>query len=1111
MKLQNKNKLGSSALLITFAYFAFGVIWIAVSGEIVNYFTKGSDLGPRFELYKGLFFILITSILLYLAIHRREKQREKLEENISASEKKWKDIFDCANDPIFLLDRNYRIMEANSKACKLYGYTEAEFRQLSIKDLNENNSEDIIKHQMEDVISSRGAEFEVTHKSKTGMLIPVEVSTQALLNNDIVEYIHIVHDLSARKNIEQKLNSSESKYRTLVEASHEMIWTTDADEIVTFVNEASFNIYGYTPAEMIGRKFSDFCKGDYINTDKQTIENAKRDGNGIIEYESRIKDSNGREKYLFTKCIIVKNPEGNPAGMLGTSLDITERFEAVERVKYHNRVYSLMTNMNQLIVRASDKNSILNDACRLAVEYGMFRMAWIGVVDETTGNVKPQYSFGDTTNYLESITISVKEPENIRGPIVRSFTDKLYYVSNDVENDVMLSKWKEHTLDKGFRAFACFPIEVKDKVVAVYNIYSDKKGFFGKTETDLLLELIEDISFALEYIELEQEREIIEGRYKNIVEKAPIGIYSHIDERITYINPEGQRIFGVTSEKELIGKNIFDLIHPDFKDIVTKRLTNYIEKGIVAPEVEETYLKIDGSAVDVMVSAIPYSVNGRSGAQVFFKDLTEQRRTQRAIIESNERFDLISKATNDTIWDWDLKTDELWWNESFKDTFGYRDEEIERGINSWLKRIHQHDRERIETGIRNAINSGHDFWFDEYSFLKKGGDYAFVFDRGYILKDQYGKPYRMIGSIIDITYRKRMENELKQSEEKWRSLFENSPSLIFTLDKDLKITSINRSLIKRAETEDFIGRDSLELVHESERAKVAEIINRVFDKAEAENFIVRGSESQSKHYYSVQAIPQISDNTAAGVTIFATDITEKINSDEKIKETNQRLHALAAHLQTIREEERTKISREIHDQLGQELTALKMDIAFMSRKIDKTKVTGKADWDELNAGLKSMSDITDQTINSVRRIARELRPDVLDKLGLKEAIEWQAEEFTKRTGIDCIVSITASELQFDNLLENTIFRIVQESLTNVARHSNATRSKIGFFISQDEVSLSIEDNGRGITQDEIDNAKSLGLVGIKERVYSVNGTLSIKGTKDKGTILKITIPLKKNE
>jgi len=1104
----NKNKLGSSALLITLAYLAFGVIWIAVSGEVVLYFTKGSELGPRFELYKGLFFIFITSLLLYLAIHRREKQREKLEENISASEKKWKDIFECANDPIFLLDRNYRIIEANSKACRLYGYTESEFKQLGLKDLSEANSDHIVQSQMKDVINSKGAEFEVMHRAKNGTLIPVEVSTQALLSNDVVEYIHIVHDLTAKKNIEEKLKSSESKYRTLVEASHELIWTTDSNEIVTFVNNASLSIYGYTPAEMIGRNFTDFCEGDYINTDKATVTKAKLEGNGIIEYESRIIDSAGKEKYLYTKCVVIKDAKGKPTGMLGTTLDITERFEAGERVKYHNRIYSLMSNINQLIVRASNKNSILNDACRLAVEYGMFQMAWVGIVDEDTGRVIPEYSYGNTSDYLDSIVISVNEPEHIRGPIVRSFTDKLFYVSNDVENDLMLSKWKKQTLDKGFKAFACFPIEVKNEVVAVYNIYSDKKGFFGKTETDLLLELIEDISFALEYIELEQEREVIENRYKNIVEKAPIGIYAHLNDEITYVNPEGCRILGVSAEKDLIGKNVFDLIHPDFKEIVKDRIKNKVSKGIVAPEIEETYIKNDGTGVDVMVSAIPYSVNNEHGAQVFFRDLTEQKRTQRAIVESNDRFNLISKATNDTIWDWDLKTDDLWWNESFKDMFGYREEEIESGINSWLNKIHEDDRQRIETGIRNAINTGLDFWFDEYSFYKKDGTIAYVFDRGYILKDQEGKPYRMIGSIIDITFRRKMETELKQSEEKWRSLFENSPSLIFTIDRNYKIKSLNRSLIKRGETNDFIDSDSFELIHESERTKVKEIISRVFKNAEAENFTVQSSETEADMYYSVQAIPQIVDGIAGGMTIFATDITEKIRAEENIKESNLRLHALAAHLQTIREEERTKISREIHDQLGQELTALKMDIAFLSRKIDKIKVTGKTDWDDLLAGLKSMSDITDQTINSVRRIARELRPDVLDKLGLKEAIEWQAEEFTKRTGIDCIVSITADELQFDKLLENTIFRIVQESLTNVARHSGAARSKIGFFVNDDEVRLSIEDNGRGITQEEIDNAKSLGLVGIKERVYSVNGKLSITGTKEKGTILKITIPLK---
>jgi signal transduction histidine kinase len=154
-----------------------------------------------------------------------------------------------------------------------------------------------------------------------------------------------------------------------------------------------------------------------------------------------------------------------------------------------------------------------------------------------------------------------------------------------------------------------------------------------------------------------------------------------------------------------------------------------------------------------------------------------------------------------------------------------------------------------------------------------------------------------------------------------------------------------------------------------------------------------------------------------------------------------------------------------------------------------------------------MSDITDQTINSIRRIARELRPDVLDKLGLKEAIEWQAEEFTKRTGIDCIVSLSDDNFNFPRDLENTIFRIIQESLTNVARHSMAARAKIGLNIRSKNIYLTIEDNGIGITPENIENAKSLGLVGIKERAYSVKGRLQITGEKNKGTKLSITIPL----
>ena len=131
------NKSRSSALFVSVIYLIFGTLWIAVSGELVQYFTHGSELGPRFELYKGLLFIFVTSLLLYFTIRRREIQREKLESEVSESEIKWKNIFDSANDPIFILDKNYRIIVANSKASALYGYTREEFLKLGLKDIHE--------------------------------------------------------------------------------------------------------------------------------------------------------------------------------------------------------------------------------------------------------------------------------------------------------------------------------------------------------------------------------------------------------------------------------------------------------------------------------------------------------------------------------------------------------------------------------------------------------------------------------------------------------------------------------------------------------------------------------------------------------------------------------------------------------------------------------------------------------------------------------------------------------------------------------------------------------------------------------------------------------------
>lgn len=971
--------LRSSALFITIVYMVFGITWILLSGAVLDLLTSGTDDVQKWETYKGILFIIATSLLIFVMINRREKQREKLEANLVESEK---------------------------------------------------------------------------------------------------------------------------KYRTIVEASHELIWSTDRNNVITFVNNASVNIYGVKPEEMIGRKFTDFASPEQIIEDKKAMAEALKSGVDFIKYESKVTDSSGRTKHLLTNCIIERFPNGEQAGLHGTSLDITDRVEIEDKLKYQNRVYALQTNVNQLIVRAKDKDRILSDACRLAVEYGKFKMAWVGIADPDSGKIIPVHSFGDTMNYVDKLDISLHEPE--KGPIVKAFNNSTYYVSNDVETDSRLSKWKDNCVQKGFHSFGTFPLECRNKVIAVYNIYSGEKNFFGNESTKLLLELAEDISFALEYLEIEKERIKIEESYRNIVEKAPVGIWLQLDGRISYINPAGYRMLGYDSYHDLIGRDIKEIIHSSSHREVNERLGKLLA-GKPVPEIEEKFVRKNGQLMDVMVSAIPFSQDGRKGSQAFFKDLTETKKAQNDANETNERFKLITKATNDALWDWNLETNTIWWNDGFKDLFGYSDEEIEKGIESWTSRIHEDDKERIKSGIEMAISAGHDFWFDEYAFRKKDGSFSYVFDRGYILKDAAGKPYRMVGSMIDISFRRKMEEELKASEEKWRSLFENSPSIILTIDSKYCITGVNRSISRRYDSLEIIGLNCFELIDEADRAMTKENLDKVFFTGEAVSFTVkRVSDDGKVQYYTVQAVPQKRSDTVDYVTIIATEITEKILAEEKEKQTNEMLHSLAAHLQTIREEERTMISREIHDQLGQELTALKMDIAFLARKIEKSK--DMPDFEGILEGLRSMSDITDQTINSVRRIARELRPDILDKLGLKDAIEWHAEEFTKRTGIRSSVSFSDSEFQLGQNLDTTIYRIVQEALTNVARHSGANFVKLGLILNGKKIYLSIEDNGKGITEEEIKNAKSLGLVGIKERAHSVNGQISITGIKDKGTKLNIIIP-----
>jgi signal transduction histidine kinase len=231
----------------------------------------------------------------------------------------------------------------------------------------------------------------------------------------------------------------------------------------------------------------------------------------------------------------------------------------------------------------------------------------------------------------------------------------------------------------------------------------------------------------------------------------------------------------------------------------------------------------------------------------------------------------------------------------------------------------------------------------------------------------------------------------------------------------------------------------------------------------------------------------------------AHDVTERKRAEEERQRSLEQLRALAAHLQTIREEERTRVAREIHDQLGQALTAIKLDLSSLARK-------SPCDGEERAKRTSSILKLVDETIRSVRRISTELRPGMLDDLGLVATVEWAVEGFAARTGIKCELDLPQEHIAIDPQTATAVFRILQETLTNVARHAMASEVKVRLRKERGDLTLEVHDNGRGIAPDRLSSAGSLGILGMRERALLLGGDVTISGARGKGTSMRVRIP-----
>jgi len=326
--------------------------------------------------------------------------------------------------------------------------------------------------------------------------------------------------------------------------------------------------------------------------------------------------------------------------------------------------------------------------------------------------------------------------------------------------------------------------------------------------------------------------------------------------------------------------------------------------------------------------------------------------------------------------------------------------------------------------------------------------------------------------------------------------------LLSTLDENLMTAQSGEEALKLALKNDFAvilldvrmpgidGFETARLIRSRERSKLTPLI---FLTAAADEMasMFRGYEVGAVDYLMKPVVPEV---LTSKVSVFV----ELHRKNERLKESEDKLRRLAAHLISVREEERAHIAREIHDELGQVLTGLKMEVGWLAKRLKEPQLLEKTD---------SMGKLIDSTVQTVRKIATGLRPEMLDDMGLVAAVGWQAKEFQKRTGIRCRTKLPP-EMKFDVDISTAAFRIFQEILTNVARHSRATRVDIELQVNDDHLKLEVIDNGVGIPEGAQTGRKSLGLLGMHERALLFGGQVSITGQPGHGTRVCVTIPTK---
>ncbi len=483
-------------------------------------------------------------------------------------------------------------------------------------------------------------------------------------------------------------------------------------------------------------------------------------------------------------------------------------------------------------------------------------------------------------------------------------------------------------------------------------------------------------------------------------------------------------------------------------------------------------------------------------------DVTVRRKAEHDLRRSQEQLAEAHRLARLGSWEWDVRKNQVSWSDEL---FRIYDRDPARHVpsyESFLATVHPDDREHTGTVLRLAMENVSAFVYD-HRIVRPDGSVRMLHTRGEVLPGGDGRVLRLMGTCWDITDRwealRRAEKAQADAEAarlEMENILQRVADGFVAVDRDCRYRFLNESARR------VMKRDPVSLIGKLMWDEFPEVRGHEFQHA-CEQALAEQRPVHVWNYFQpwdrwfegrIHPSPE-------GLSIFFTDVTEQQKAQENLRASAEQLRALAARLSEIREEERKSIARELHDQVGQALTALKLDLEWTRGQVSAGAPA------ETRARLLAMDALLDQTLDTTRRISATLRPAILDDLGLAAAIRWQAAEFTQRTGVVCETRLPDVDAALAPATALALFRILQEALTNVARHACAKTVRIGLALEGPSATLTIADDGRGIAPEVLSRQTSLGVMGMRERALAFGGTLELSAEVGRGTTVAVRVPV----